>query len=151
MRQNVEGTDMTLRERLAQPSLSTPAGDRSVRPGTDDGDAAELAYRRMRSDLHRQLLDRVDLSSLSVLPAAQLADELRELTERLISESGLVLNAADRRHLLVDIRNEVMGLGPLEPLLAYQTFWSTRTGKFMLSAAGVWNIRRFDSTVSSIC
>jgi pilus assembly protein CpaF len=109
---------MTLRERLAQPSLSTPAGDRSVRPGTDDGDAAELAYRRMRSDLHRQLLDRVDLGSLSVLPTAQLADELRELTERLISESGLVLNAADRRRLLVDIRNEVMGLGPLEPLLA---------------------------------
>lgn len=111
-------TDMSLRERLAQPALSVPAGDRSVHPAGDDGDAAEIAYRRMRSDLHRQLLDRVDLGSLAVLPATQLADELRELTERLISESGLVLNAADRRRLLVDIRYEVMGLGPLEPLLA---------------------------------
>jgi pilus assembly protein CpaF len=72
----------------------------------------------MRADLHRQLLDRVDLGALSALPPTQLADELRELTERLIAESGLVLNAADRRRLMVDIRHEVMGLGPLESLLA---------------------------------
>jgi pilus assembly protein CpaF len=82
------------------------------------GDVAGSAYSRIASDLHRQLLDRVDLDVMGRLPPDRLREELRTLVERMIVETGLALNAAERRQIVTDVQNEVMGLGPLEPLLA---------------------------------
>ncbi len=81
-------------------------------------DVAGSAYSRIASDLHRQLLDRIDLEVLGRLPAERLKEELRIVVERLIGESGLALNSVERRQIVTDVQNEVMGLGPLEPLLA---------------------------------
>jgi pilus assembly protein CpaF len=82
------------------------------------GDVAGSAYSRIASDLHRQLLDRIDLDVMGRLPPDRLREELRVLVERMIVETGLALNSAERRQIVTDVQNEVMGLGPLEPLLA---------------------------------
>jgi pilus assembly protein CpaF len=78
-------------------------------------------YREIASDLHRQLLDRIDLDAMGKFSPERLRDELAALVERIIGESGLALNAAERRQIVADVQNEVMGLGPLEPLLADPT------------------------------
>ncbi len=43
------------------------------------------------------------------------------LVDRLIGESGAALNAAERKQIVLDIQNEILGLGPIEPLLADPT------------------------------
>ena len=85
------------------------------------GDAAGSAYRQIASDLHRQLLDRIDLDVMGKLAPERLRDELRLLVEKMIGEAGLALNTAERSQIVTDVQNEVMGLGPLESLLADPT------------------------------
>src|SRR5262245_45461385 len=50
-----------------------------------------------------------------------LKEELRQMVERLLTEENLVLNAGERRNLVRDIQFEMLGFGPLEPLLADPT------------------------------
>jgi pilus assembly protein CpaF len=68
--------------------------------------------------LHHKLLQRIDLAVVDSLSSDQLKAELKLGVERLLVEDGEVMNEAERQQLLLDIENEVLGLGPLEPLLA---------------------------------
>ena len=109
---------MSLRERLEKVQLAaSPIGAAAASPDATIGSA----YQGLRSNLHRQLLDRIDLQVMGSLPPERLRDELRQMVERLIAESGLALNAAERKQVVQDIQHEVLGLGPLEPLLADPT------------------------------
>jgi pilus assembly protein CpaF len=81
-------------------------------------DARSTARQELKVRLHRKLLQRIDLSVVESLTPEQLRTELKLAIERLLAEDGEVMNEAERRQLLRDIENEVLGLGPLEPLLA---------------------------------
>jgi pilus assembly protein CpaF len=88
-------------------------------PGTE---TASEAYRALRAQIHRELIDRVDTRQFSVSQAGErLRDDLRRQIEQLLAEHGAQLNAAERRQIVTDIHHEVTGLGPLEPLLADPT------------------------------
>ncbi len=78
-------------------------------------------YLEVKKRIHQTLLDRVDLARLQKLGNDQIADELKPLIEQLILEEQLALNEQERRNLVRDIRWEMLGLGPLEPLLADPT------------------------------
>jgi len=108
---------MSLRDRLNKIQLTSPAPVPT--PAADV--ATSSAYQALRADLHRQLLDRIDLQVMGSLAPERLRDELRLLVERLIGEAGLALNAAERKQIVQDIQYEVLGLGPIEPLLADST------------------------------
>lgn len=75
-------------------------------------------YYLLKAKLHRDLLDRVDLEVLANMKPERLREELAVLVRKMLSESRAALSAADSLRMVVDIQNEVMGLGPLEPLLA---------------------------------
>ncbi len=106
---------MTLRDRLTTIQATPPgAGPAGV-------DTNSAAYRALRANLHTQLLDRVDIEVMGKMSPERLREELRILVERLIGEAGAALNAAERKQIVVDVQNEIMGLGPLEPLLADPT------------------------------
>jgi len=91
-------------------------------PGPGYGSAfsqpASPAYFELKAKLHVQLLSHIDLESLGAMPPEQLRQELGVLVSKLLLESGAALNANERMAMIRDIQNEVMGLGPLEPLLA---------------------------------
>jgi pilus assembly protein CpaF len=110
---------MSLRHAFQEVQFARP------RPSTQAAEPEGLTvrdnYREIASDLHRQLLDRIDLDAMGKLAPDRLRDELGALVERIIGEAGLALNAAERRQIVADVQNEVMGLGPLEPLLADPT------------------------------
>ncbi len=106
---------MSLRDRLNAIQLSQPA----VQPPLEGGDSA--AYQALRASLQTQLLDRIDLEVMSKLSPDRLREELRVLVERLIGEAGAALNAGERKKIVLDIQNEIMGLGPIEPLMADST------------------------------
>lgn len=79
------------------------------------------SYQELKSRIHQKLLDRVDLAVMESLPADRLQEELKVLVERLLSEETLAINESERKSLVRDIQHEVLGLGPIEPLLADPT------------------------------
>lgn len=85
-------------------------------PGASDSLAT--GYYLLKAKLHRDLLDRVDLEVLANMKPERLREELAVLVRKMLSETRAALSAADSLRMVVDIQNEVMGLGPLEPLLA---------------------------------
>ena len=127
---------MSLLKRFEKPQAATaaPAGPEVVATATMQSEVPptkrpapvrELskhsrtsAQHGLRVRLHHQLLQRIDLAVVESLSADQLKNELKLAVERLLVEDGEVMNDAERQQLLRDIENEVLGLGPLEPLLA---------------------------------
>ena len=71
----------------------------------------------LRFKIHHQLLDQYDLTRLQRLtPERQRAEVKSWVEARLVSERAAI-NAAEHRQLVEDIQHEMLGLGPLEPLL----------------------------------
>jgi pilus assembly protein CpaF len=109
----------TLRERLVSDT-------RTERPrvearSSDTPAQASQAYQQMKARLHQLLLARLDLEALESLSAERLREELAVLVERLLLEENVIVNANERRNLVRDIQHEMLGLGPLEALLADPT------------------------------
>ncbi len=101
---------MSYRERLTvvapiKPSLATEMDFHSV------------SYQQLKKHLHQTLLERIDLERLQQLSTEQLRRELSHLVERLIDDEKIMVNQAERRQLVLDMQNEMLGFGPLEPLL----------------------------------
>jgi pilus assembly protein CpaF len=118
--QKGEGREASsLRDRLEQILRSTPEAAVLVGAPVEEHDAA--TYYDLKVSIHSKLLDRIDLAALESIPEERLREELRQLVERLLLEDGVALNDTERRRIVVDIQNEVLGLGPLEPLLADAT------------------------------
>ncbi|ACF11864.1 type II secretion system protein E [Chlorobaculum parvum NCIB 8327] len=74
-----------------------------------------------KTKLHQKLLSRIDLDSIEALTPEQLRNELGVLLTALIDEEAMPLNHQERARVVADLKNEIMGLGPLEPLLADPT------------------------------
>jgi pilus assembly protein CpaF len=79
------------------------------------------AYQELKGHLHKVLLDRIDLQAMESFTPEQLLEELRGMVEALLQEENVVVNELERRSLVRDIQFEMLGLGPLEPLLADPT------------------------------
>lgn len=76
-------------------------------------------YFELKAKLHNRLLDLIDLSIIETLDQNSLKSEIRDLSERVLREAGneVPLNFHEREKLFTEIQDEVLGLGPLEPLL----------------------------------
>ncbi len=101
--------------RKANPSAASVFGDPGQRRIAV---AAELhAYQVLKSSIHRKLIDRLDLSSVSEISPEQLSGIIKTVVEGLITAEGIPLTRVERERLVVEIQHETLGLGPLEPLL----------------------------------
>ena len=81
-------------------------------------ETASPSYYTFKKQLHQQLLSRMDLTSIESLSPEQLHSQLSTVLWALIQENALPLNAQEKQRLISDLQNEIMGLGPLEPLMA---------------------------------
>jgi len=107
--------------RVTTPELRSPT---RLNGSEEDGStptSGATQYHALRDQLHAQLLGRIDLEVMGSMKPERLREELGVLTERLLVESGAALNAQERKRMVLDIQDEIMGLGPLEPLLADPT------------------------------
>lgn len=71
----------------------------------------------LKHRLHRQVIEALDLSVVSKLDPDLLKNELSILVEHLLEQEPAPLNIREREQLITEIQYEVMGLGPLEPLV----------------------------------
>jgi pilus assembly protein CpaF len=74
-----------------------------------------------RVNLHRYLLDRINLGILDTLDNEEIATEIRPLVKDYIRQNNFPLNAKEINELIHDITDEMLGLGPIEPLLSDDT------------------------------
>src|ERR1051325_6569682 len=79
--------------------------------------APRPGYLELKANVHRKLLNRLNLEALASADRQRAEGEIRTLLFELIADEGTPLSMAERESFLADIIDEVFGLGPLEPLL----------------------------------
>jgi len=76
------------------------------------------AYYDTKSQVFSALIDTIDLSQLSKLSPDNAREEIRDIVNDIIAIKNFAMSIAEQEELLDDICNDVLGYGPLEPLLA---------------------------------
>ncbi|MCV3272872.1 CpaF family protein [Roseobacter sinensis] len=107
---------------------ATPVVTRKAAP-TAPAQAAPMDKERKRKermgeiklDLHRVLLDNLNLSALEHASEQDLRQEISAIASEFLEERSIVLNREDRQTLTSELYDEVTGLGPLETLLKDET------------------------------
>ncbi|MEM6303190.1 MAG: CpaF family protein [Pseudomonadota bacterium] len=75
----------------------------------------------IKLELHRSLLDNLNLAALEHASEQELRQEINEISSEILQEKSIVLNREDRMQLNSELYDEVTGLGPLETLLKDET------------------------------
>jgi pilus assembly protein CpaF len=75
-------------------------------------------YYDVKTTVFNALIDTIDLTQLSKLDAPAAREEIRDIVSEIIQLKSVVMSIAEQEELLEDICNDVLGYGPLEPLLA---------------------------------
>ncbi len=86
-------------------------------PVLDEDTAATAEYQELKSRVHNQLFDYLDLTRLSEVSEERIANDILLLTRRILNEENALLTQEERAKIVEEIQHEVFGLGPLEPLL----------------------------------
>ena len=107
------------RHAAPSPAISVPA-ERA--PGAHappaDGPLKAEDYYQTKSMIFGALIETIDLAQLTRLDAESAREEIRDIVGEIISLKNVVMSIAEQEELLDDICNDVLGYGPLEPLLA---------------------------------
>jgi pilus assembly protein CpaF len=104
------------------------------------GSTSLSGYHELKGRVHERVIEVLDLSAAAALDEESLKRELGRLIQRILTEEQVPLNMREKEQLVVDIQNEVLGYGPLEPLLNdstvsdilvnnYQSVYVERAGK----------------------
>ena len=75
------------------------------------------AYYTTKSTIFGALIEAIDLAQLARLDADSAREEIRDIVNEIISIKNIVMSISEQEELLDDICNDVLGFGPLEPLL----------------------------------
>ena len=104
---------MSLRDRLGQ-----RPGLRVVDLPADKGNLRETALQELKGRVHYKVIESLDLALLGEAEDASAEKELTEAIRMVLEGEPDLLSKSEREAMVVEIKNEVLGLGPLEPLLA---------------------------------
>jgi pilus assembly protein CpaF len=74
-------------------------------------------YQELKRGLHRKLLDALDLTILSAMDQDEVNNQIRTVVAGLLDQAGVSFNRREREQFIQEIVDEVLGFGPLEPLL----------------------------------
>lgn len=111
---------MALSDRLGRMLRPVPrTADEAAPPVVVQSESrpARDAYQELKTRIHRRLLDSLDLSNLARIPQEVLESEIRHAVEGLVQVESTPLNRMEREQLIIEVLNETLGLGPLEPFL----------------------------------
>ncbi len=115
-----------------RPTASAQKGLRALPSSPAPRDAAEVVAQdkenkrkarltELKVELHKRLLENLNLAALEHATEANLRAEISAITSEALDELSIALNKDDRTTLNQELYDEVMGLGPLEPLLKDET------------------------------
>jgi pilus assembly protein CpaF len=115
----------TTRVGVAAPAPKVSLASRPVVPVANPAEIAASDKERKRKEkiselkveLHKRLLESLNLAALESATENNLKTEIADITAEALNEMSVAINASDRATLNQELYDEVMGLGPLEPLL----------------------------------
>ncbi|MGE3997041.1 MAG: CpaF family protein [Variibacter sp.] len=94
------------------PSVGAPAAPPAVETRRSD------TYYEVKGTIFSALIEAIDLAQLARLDADSAREEIRDIVNEIIAIKNVVMSISEQEELLDDICNDVLGYGPLEPLLA---------------------------------
>jgi pilus assembly protein CpaF len=97
------------RQQVTPPPMQTPQRKRPAR--TEE-------YYDTKAQVFSALIDTIDLSQLAKLDGESAREEIRDIVNDIITIKNFAMSISEQEELLDDICNDVLGYGPLEPLLA---------------------------------
>jgi pilus assembly protein CpaF len=110
---------------IRKPPEMGPVAETSVTPSPAHETPAQFEVSdrmlNLKVQIHKQLLDRINLSLLDRMPREQVAKDVADIVGEMLEVNGEALNRAERAALSGDVLDELLGLGPLEPLLKDET------------------------------
>jgi pilus assembly protein CpaF len=95
--------------------VSAGQSTQTVRPIAEP--ARSDSYYATKSMIFGALVEAIDLSQLSRLDAENAREEIRDIVHEIIAIKSVAMSTAEQKDLIDDICNDVLGYGPLEPLL----------------------------------
>ena len=98
------------------PPAASPKAPPAPPPITVDNRSEQ--YYEIKTTIFNALIDTIDLAQLAQLDAESAREEIRDIVNEIIAIKNVVMSIAEQEQLLGDICNDVLGYGPLEPLLA---------------------------------
>ncbi len=108
-------------EEVAAPRGQDPALLPDPFEAPPEVDPAIARNLRLKVSIHRSLLDKINLAALDQLSREQIRAEIGDIVAELLEAEGEPLNAREREGLVTEVLDELLGLGPLEPLLKDDT------------------------------
>jgi len=108
-------------EQVPATEMATSSEGMSQHPVDDGAKANSAEMLGLKVQIHRELLDEINLAQLEKMSRAQVEAEAGELIADILNRHQLALNASERRGMVGDVLDELLGLGPLEPLLKDDT------------------------------
>jgi pilus assembly protein CpaF len=93
-------------------AAATVPGSRRIATGVRDGDLQTI-----KSHIHRRLLERLNLANLDRLDRDVVVETIRGLVRELLAAESVPLNVEERENLIMQVLDEIFGLGPLQPLM----------------------------------
>jgi pilus assembly protein CpaF len=112
---------------IRKPADAEPLTDEQRAKGTNEqrlvavGDAGAFDKRdrhtELKVELHQRLLDLINLQALEQMSREQIEAEVGDIVAEELAKQKHALNNAERKQLVGDVLDELLGLGPLEPLL----------------------------------
>src|SRR5690349_7610019 len=106
-------------DREPRPAVTAapPASVPTASTASDPARRPEFAHYDLKTRVHRQLIERLDLTKLTMLPADVLQQQIRRIVEDMLVDDDTPLNRSEREQLVVEVQHETFGLGPIEPLM----------------------------------
>ncbi len=101
-----------------KPAAPAPSGLDSRGPAKTEAQPRSEDYYKVKTTIFNALIDAIDLAQLAQLDRDEAREEIRDIVNEIISIKGVVMSISEQEDLLEDICNDVLGYGPLEPLLA---------------------------------
>jgi pilus assembly protein CpaF len=93
----------------ATPPVSAPNDDAPRGPDT--------ARYELKARVHRQLIERLDLTKLNLLPPETVQQQIRRIVEDMLVDDETPLSRHEREQIVIEVQHETFGLGPIEPLM----------------------------------
>ena len=100
------------------PSVAAPPPVMAPPPAARKKPARTEDYYDTKSQVFSALIDTIDLSQLAKLDTESAREEIRDIVNDIITIKNFAMSISEQEELLDDICNDVLGYGPLEPLLA---------------------------------
>tara|TARA_R110000824_G_scaffold375286_2_gene566123 strand:+ start:116864 stop:118267 length:1404 start_codon:yes stop_codon:yes gene_type:complete len=101
------------------PAAKSPvAKPAAAKPTARASDHRSENYYQIKTTIFNALIDTIDLTQLAQLDAESAREEIRDIVNEILSIKNVVMSISEQEALLQDICNDVLGYGPLEPLLA---------------------------------